>query len=144
MQLNRPEPLGPPSAYRTYQVAAPLSTHFVPATCADVDCPDYLNGWRLRAELLDAQQAHVVRASGRHFTGQRIAEGETWWCFPPGQACFRASQHRRRLEREERFIIRGGDFRGNPSGVMAEVPVTSWVDDFGEHQDRLSTLAERG
>jgi hypothetical protein len=133
-----------PGAYQTYQVAAPLATHFTPATCAEVDCPQYLEGWRLRVEGLSGRDVHVATHCGRKFTRVSVAEGETWLVFEAGQPCFRASEHRRRLERGERFIIRGGDHRANPSGRRTEVSASSWVDDFGEHQERLAERFGRG
>jgi hypothetical protein len=140
----RIEPAAPPGAYQTYQVLAPLQTHFVAATCQEVDCPQFREGWRLRAEGLSERDVYVATHCGRKFTRVNVAEGETWLVYEAGQPCFRASGHRRRLEREEHFIIRGGDYRGNPTGMRAKVSVDSWVDDFGEHQDRLAERVERG
>jgi hypothetical protein len=145
MQPFRLEPLMPAAAYKTYQVAAPMSTHFVRASCAEVACPNYLNGWRVRVEILPPHLLHQARTSGRRFTEVHVAEGETWLVFEAGQACFQAGEHRRRLERAERFIIRDGDHRGNPLGTRpVEISDGSWVDDFGEHQEKLAEQAERG
>jgi hypothetical protein len=142
-------PVGPPQAYKTYTVAAPLSTHFAAATCEQVDCPHYLGGWQSAidetTELGQSQAYYIRRDSGRGYTEQRLPTGLTLFTFPPGQRCFASADHKRRLEREERFIIRGGDWRGNPGGAgPVELGAASWVDDFGEHQDRIAELHERG
>lgn len=144
-QLNRIEPLMAPGAYKTYLLAAPVSTHFVAATCAEVGCPNYLNGWRTIVPE-GSDHADLVRSlRGRwHFTEQAQPGGLVEFTFPAGQPCFEASTHRRRLEREPRFVIRGGDHRGNPSGDRAEVSAASWLDNFGEHQERLASRFERG
>lgn len=134
----------PVTAVQTYQVLAPLATHFRKATCAEADCPHYLNGWRSVLPSGDPRCDYIRHASGRRFTEQRLEGGLTEFTFPAGQQCFAAADHRIRLEREERFLIRSGDHRGNPDGRVAEVGCASWVDDFGEHQERIADLAERG
>ena len=40
------EPLLPSGSMKTYQMAQPLKTHWRPASCEEVDCPNYLSGWR--------------------------------------------------------------------------------------------------
>ena len=146
--MFRIEPVAGPAAFRTYQFVAPVSTHWAPATCAEVDCPDYLLGWRTvvdESKELGERQAHFIRhdAERRHVEA-RQPDGLTTFTFEAGQRCY-GGQHQRRLDRAERFFIRGGDHRGNPAGIRpAEVSAQSWVDDFGEHQDRLTAAIERG
>jgi hypothetical protein len=140
----RLEPQMQPGAYQTFQVVAPLSTHWAPATCAEVDCGEYANGWRLRVEGLTEQDVHLATHCGRKFERVPVAPGETWLVFEAGQPCFKASQHRKRIDREERYIIRGGDHRANPGGERRETSATGWLDDFGEHQDQLAERLERG
>jgi len=142
-------PAMPAAAYRTFQVVAPLATHFVSATCAEADCAEYLLGWVTTVDErteLGERQAHFIRhdRERRHFE-ERRPDGLTAFTFPPGQRCFRSGDHRRRLEREEIFVMRDGDWRGNPLGTApVRVGVTSWVDEFGEHQERLAEAHERG
>jgi hypothetical protein len=144
-QLSRPwTPALPAHAVQTFEIAAPLGTHWRPATCEEVECPEFLHGWRLRVEDLDPQDVHVATHCGRSFTVSAVAPAETWLVFGAGQPCFKSAGHRIRLEREERFIVRGGDWRDNPRGDRRETTATGWVDDFGEHQDRLNTAFERG
>lgn len=142
--LNRFPELLPVTAMKTYQAAAPLSTHFRPATCAEVDCPNYLNGWTVHVEILNPAQLHAIRTSAYKYAEHHVAEGRTLLIFEAGQPCFYAGSHRIRLEREARFFIKSGDHRGNPDGQVAELSVSSWVDDFGEHQERIAEQAERG
>ena len=140
----RLEPQMAPGAYQTFQVAAPLSTHWRPATCAEVDCPEYLNGWRLRVEGLIDQDVYLATHCGRKYQRVSVTASETWLVFEAGQPCFKASQHRKRLEREERYIIRGGDHRANPTGERRETTAAGWLDDFGERQEKNAELFERG
>lgn len=138
-------PVGPPQAYKTYQIAAPLKTHWRPATCAEIDCEQYREGWAIQIQGLEPEDLHAIRTSGRHYTVHEVADGETWWVFEPGQPCFAAATHQCRLEREELFVLRGGDHRGNPTGRKPDLlspPV--WVDAFGENQESLAEEMERG
>jgi hypothetical protein len=45
------------------------------------------------------------------------------------------------LERPELYVVRGGDWRGNPRGeVRRHSGPDSWVNDFAEHQDRIARV----
>jgi hypothetical protein len=137
-------------AYKTYEIAAPLPSHFRPGTCAEVDCEHYLRGWQTAIDessnLGQAQAYHIRQRAGRAYTEARGEHGLTVFTFPPGQPCFRAGEHRVSLERDPLFLVRGGDWRGNPRGVPTRQHASAedWRDDFGEHQDRIATTIERG
>lgn len=145
--LFRIEPQMPPEAYKTYTVAMPLATHWRPATCAEVGCKAYLYGWRTivdeRTEL-GQRQAHYIRHDrSRRHSEERQPDGVTAFTFGAGQTCFR--EHKTRLGRPQRYIVRGGDWRGNPRGEIREhVRGDDFVEDFAEHQDKLATRLERG
>lgn len=153
--LTRIPPQGAPGDYRTFGMAAPLATHFVPADCREVDCPDYLHGFRCHVESIGPRLADAARNSGRKFTEVSYGEGHTWLEFEAGQPCFSSGPwrpgqpfprqkegHMRRLEREDRFYMRAGDYRAK--GRVVEVSATAWVDEFGEHQERIAAQVERG
>lgn len=145
--VARITPALPAQAYKTYQVVAPRSTHFRPATCAEVGCPAHGCGWRTVVDErtdLGQQQAHYIRAmSGRAFTAARDAAGLTTFTFEAGQACFQP--HRVRLDRPEHYLVRGGDYRGNPTrAVRRHVSAADWTEDFAEHQTRLADRLRRG
>lgn len=153
--VNRIEPKMPASAYKTYSIAAPVATHWRKASCAEVDCPRYLNGWRVHVEQLTPELLHTAKTA-RHpvngrwvpyrYTEVRVTEGQTYLVFEAGQPCFAAAEHRKRVERPELYVVRDGDWRGNPRGTEArrhERP-EHWVEDFAEHQDRLATAHGEG
>ncbi len=147
MIQHEPFRLEPPmgvGAYKSYSISAPLATHWRPATCAEVACPDYLHGWRIRKEHLDAQLLHAATRSGRRYREVSFAAGETWLVYEAGQVCFKASQHRLPLERPELYLVRDGDWRGNPTGSVQRLTAASWTDDFGEHQERLADRFKQG
>jgi hypothetical protein len=140
-------PALPAGAYRTYQIIAPLDTHFRAGTCEEAHCPAYLNGFRTvvdEATELGQQQAHYIREmSGRRYVEEKTPAGLTEFTFQAGQQCF--SPHQVRLERPEHFVVRDGDWRGNPTGRRVEhTAVGFWVEDFAEHQERINNAIERG
>ncbi len=144
--MNRIEPRLPVTAYKTYQFAAPLSTHWRNASCSEKECRAYIQGWVTacdEATTLGAAQADYVRHnSGRTFTETR-EDGLTVFTFGPGQTCF--VDHKIRIDRPELFIVRDGDWRGNPTGeTRTHTRPEDWVEDFADHQDRLAARQSRG
>lgn len=141
---GRLPPAMPVGAYKTYNIATPLSTHWTAATCEQVDCEQYLNGWALRVQSLTEKDLHLAKTAGRKYTVHDVGPGETWLVFEPGQPCFAAGTHMRRLERPEAFSTRGGDWRGDPTGRGSQLlSAQSWVDDCGENQENLADWIER-
>ena len=143
--VNRIPPQLPVHAMRTYSVDAPRATHWRDATCAEVDCEAWRSGWLTivdeRPETvteLGARQAAYIRGqSGRSYVEARDGQtGHTVFDFAAGQTCF--SRHRVRLDRLEVYRVRGGDFRGNPTGEnrVHDAP-EHWLEDFAEHQQQL-------
>lgn len=136
-------------AYKTYEIRAPLSTHWRPASCAEAGCEQHERGWRSvidESTELGQRQAHYIRReSGRRFTEEQQGPGVTAFVFEAGQTCFAASKHRVRVGRPELYVVRGGDWRGNPAGLPTVTrSVDDWVDDFGEHQQRIADRIEQG
>lgn len=147
-QVFRATPQMPVGAMKTYQILAPRPTHWRPTSCANVDCPNHLHGWITKVDEstdLGKQQAWYIRnQSGRKFTEDRNTEpGITLFTFEAGQTCFR--RHQERLDVPELFIVRGGDWRGNPTGdLRRHESADDWVEDFGENQLRLADQIEKG
>jgi hypothetical protein len=145
VKLNRIEPAGPVQAYKTYGLKAPKATHWRKATCEEVRCPAWLNGWKTVVPS-DSMQADYIRArSGRHFIETPAGNGLAEFRFPAGQRCFGADKHVTPLEREPIYIVRDGDWRGNPTGRRrTHARGADWVDDFGTHQLRIAEQQKRG
>lgn len=145
MKMNRMPPQGRVQDYKTYQIAAPLKTHWRQATCAEVNCLQYEKGWQVRVENLTAEMLHTAKNSGRKYNELHVAEGETWLVFEAGQPCFRAAMHRTKLDRQELYIARDGDWRGNPTGrTLRHTRPEHWVEDFQTNSERIIQLRERG
>jgi len=143
--VQRVPPAMPAAAYQTYQVSSPLATHWRAATCAEVDCPHHMHGWATTV-LPDSADEAAIKGAGRHWTVREILPGGlVRYLFGPGQACFAASRHRIQLDRPEVFTVRGGDFRGNPTGMhRRHANAADFIDDFGEHQQRIADAQEKG
>jgi hypothetical protein len=143
---NRVPPNMPVGAYQTYRIASPLATHWRTGTCAEADCEQYENGWQSTIDettVLGQRQAHYIRReSGRGFTERR--EGMlTVFAFTAGQQCF--AEHKVPVGRPELYLVRDGDWRGNPTGrTRQHSDAQAWIDDFGEHQDTLADQMKKG
>lgn len=177
--LTRVTPRLPPQSVKTYQVTAPVSTHWRPATCAEVDCAAWRHGWRTvvdeRTDLGERQAAYIrstcvpdalaASPAGRgrrryveHRDAHQVQDGTgppagvvaglTVFEFPAGQVCFASGNeaHRVPLERQPLYLVRGGDWRGNPRGTPGRQHARpeDWVDDFATHQQQLDDTLRRG
>lgn len=136
--VNRIEPQLGPEGYKTYQLIAPRATHTRPASCEEVQCRHHANGWKTTVPLGSDDEA-LIRRAGRAFVAT-VDGGMISFTFHAGQPCFRASSHRVPLERDPHFLVRGGDYRGNPMGTPTRQHTrpADWVEDFAEHQIRIA------
>lgn len=147
-QLNRLEPKLPAHAMKTYSIVAPVESHFKKATCAEVGCQNYERGWKTEVDersTLGQKQAQYIRSeSGRHYTETRGENGVTTFTFEAGQRCF--TVHQKRIDRPELYVVRDGDWRGNPrrTDVTIHKDASSWTDDFKTHQQRLADQIQKG
>lgn len=127
--------------YRTYRIVAPKSTHFRPATCEEIECDAWRNGWKTLVPS-NSDQALYIRsgASGRRFTevndsyDQTI--GMTEFIFEAGQRCFRASEHVVPLERDPLFSVRENGL------TRHHTRADLWTEDFSEHLDKVRKIRE--
>jgi hypothetical protein len=135
--------------YKTYQMLVPLQTHWNVISCELSQCAQAANGWvSLIDESTDlgTQQAYYIRKqSGRKFTESRTPEGLTRFEFPGGQECF-ATHRVRKEEVQEIFVVRDGDWRGNPLGTQAyrHTHADYWIEDFAEHQQKIADQIGQG
>lgn len=133
----------PAQAYRSYLIVSPKDVT-VRSACEDAGCLAWRHGWESavdeRTPLGQAQAAYIRTGSGRTFREQRNGAGLTVFRFEAGQRCF--TEHR---TRPERYLMRGGDWRGNPRGERrVHKRPADWVEDSGEHLGRLTEAIRRG
>ncbi|MEC3994000.1 hypothetical protein VSR01_10765 [Actinacidiphila sp. DG2A-62] len=139
----RIEPALPPAAFQTYAITRRRDTS-VAAACEQVGCAAWLHGWESTVdegtELGRQQAAYIRTQSRRTFREQRTAAGLTVFRFESGQRCF--AEHR---TAPEFYRVRGGDHRGNPSGfTRTHTRAADWVEDCGEHLQRVADDRKRG
>ena len=126
-----------------YRILNPVQTHFRPATCAEVNCEHYLNGWRVRIDSLPPELVHVARTSGRQYEELRFAEGETYLVFEAGQACFKASQHRTNAGRTPLYVVDTPTDNGRARRRI-HTSNDSWADDLHSHTDAVLGAINKG
>lgn len=86
------------------------------------------------------QAAYIRGESGRTFREQRTAAGLTVFRFESGQRCF--ADHK---TRPELYLVRDGDFRGNPTGRRRQhARPADWVENVQEDLARFNESRKRG
>lgn len=139
--LNRIQPVGPVHAYKTYEIASPVATHYRDGTCEEAGCLAHAHGWKTTVDEstdLGQRQAHYIRTlSGRRFVEARTEVGLTAFTFEAGQKCF--TTHKVPLDRPEFYVVRGGDWRHLGRPHLHTSP-DAWVNDFAEHQDQIARV----
>ena len=135
---------GDPRTTQSFEMHTPKATHHIPATCDEVYCPAYRDGFRVVLDPTDglaAARAAALRSSGRgygefiviagivqkldivggyadeSFKYDAIGEHEgRVFVFPPGERCFRAHS-RVRMDRDPIMVHQhGARFSVNGSG----------------------------
>lgn len=146
MSLNRFAPVAEARFYKTYAATRPLDTHWVPATCEEVDCEPFLKGWSINVAPLSDQDITAIKSFGYRYSVLSVSAEETLWIFDAGQPCFKATTHRREINRPPIFFTRDGDWRGDPTGNKPYVHkrAEDWVDDMATHFDRIRAEIEKG
>jgi hypothetical protein len=148
--VNRITPRLDAQHYQTFQIKAPISTHFVERPCdgTGVNCQAAEHGWKmtldLKTELGQRQARYIKYDSGRRYEIAEQKDGMVTLVFPGGQPCF--ATHRVRIDRPEIYAVRGGDFRGNPTGAVTRVHKKPefWVEEFALNQQKLSDIQKKG
>lgn len=150
---NRPiKPVGPVQAYKTYSLSAPIETHRRRATCREIDCPQWIEGWETPVipgstdeALLRRMCDGLIDGVRRYFTELPIrSDGMLRLHFAAGQPCLAASTHTVTLEREPLYVVRGGDWRSSTGLIRRHTRGNDWVEDFAEHQIYVAGWQERG
>lgn len=151
--LNRYAPALPVQHMQTYRIASPVGTHTRPATCAEVGCTPYLQGWvtvvpasspdpkAYTADYVRAVAAGRVDHIRRHCTERAAEGGLVEFHFPAGQRCFSESKHRKSLDRPEIYLVRGGDWRGNTGLIRRHTRPEHWVEDMQTTLDKAGRRA---
>lgn len=130
-----------PNRLATYSIVRPPDTHTAPATCAQVDCDFYTNGWETIIDPttdLGQRQTAYIEADRRPKTSSQLADGRIVYTFPPGVECF--ASHVRSLDREPLYLLRRGT-AGRYTGPARHYDnPAQWVEDFADNQQKLTDI----
>lgn len=122
----------PTAAPGHFVIDRPLDTHWRDATCKEVNCKHYLEGWLM--VLPDpSPQLDYLRQSERHFTEEKKGGGTIELSFPPGQKCVRGP-HKMLLNKLENFVGNGRQ-HANPN---------DWTEHHNETLYQFQRVKERG
>lgn len=138
----RIEPAMPPNAYKTYSIASPKDVGIV-AACHEVGCESWQHGWETFIDestpLGKAQARYIRRESRRDFKESRNEHGITVFRFSAFQRCF--EEH---MTQPEYFGRTLGDWRCYTGETFYHTRPADWVEDFGEHQQRIADQIKEG
>lgn len=143
---NRPAPLMASGMYKTFRIMQPLSTHFRRATCQEIACPAFMDGWTYKKADLDERLLYLVTHAGKHYKEMTLElGGDVYLVFAPGQPCFQASSHVTSLDRPEFYYVGRGDYRSFSTRRATQFKLPDdWRDDFAEHLDNIKTEIDKG
>jgi hypothetical protein len=142
--VHRLDTGGSPAQFLTWRGTAPIPTHWRPAVCEEVECRPHQNGWVTilpagsdAERLLRRTCQGLVDGHHRHYVEKPGDAGLLEFHFEPGQACFRVTLHKVRIERPELYVVYRGDWRRNMETLRRYDRPDQFVDDFDRHIDKL-------
>ena len=138
----------PPHMYKRYAASAPMRTHWRQATCAEVECDGYLNGFvtfvDVSLELGRKQHYFLTHDRERTYTINQTGQYTFEFIYPPGNPCFQRGSHRTGIGRPPFLLVHNGDWRASSREPYRHTRVEDFVDDMNNNSDWLLTLARRG
>lgn len=142
-KVTRFKPALPSHLYRTYRTSSPIETHYRLATCEEVQCSAYMEGWTYKKVDLGERLLHIVTHAGKRYREQALGD-DIYLVFEPGQACFQASTHRVSLERPSFYYTGRGDYRTFSTRNAQRLNGEDWADSFANHMDALNSKYQEG
>ena len=107
----------------------PSRTHWRKATCREVNCSHYVNGWVTRVAPGSPQDLYIRADTERHHTLER-GEEVNFYTFEPGQRCYKSGQHRIKLDRGPWLTKNMAD---KPWALeLRAMEYNRWTDEFNE------------
>lgn len=133
-----------PAAWQTYGLRQRPAEKARRASCAEVDCPNYLHGWRTVIDPAAAPagaQLHYLRGDRTRRHAETTAlDGRVVFEFEAGQTCF--GEHW--IEMQQLYLVRAGDQTTNLGMIRRHTRGDLWVEDFGENQQNIAERRARG
>ena len=132
-----------PKVQNDYEVATPHATHRRAASCKEVECIGWLEGWRILVDTTiqlgkDQRDYFVSGRSKRRFTQLSMPNGKILFTFDAEQTCFRQERdahiHSISLDRSPNMRINGGGL----------ITVTEFTDTYNENAYKANQQRKRG
>jgi hypothetical protein len=121
----------------TYQASFPKASHWRSATCAEVDCPQYLMGWVTKVIVGSDMEGYIKADRTRKY--KVVNQGEiNEYYFEAGQQCFRgeAGVHYKKLERGA-WLTKDATNRHPLFLERIAMEPEKWMDEFNEDAYKL-------
>ena len=114
-----------------WRIETPRSTHYRTASCSEVNCVEYFNGFQAVLPNDGTRNGLItfIRRSKMDYTEERMEGNIIVFTFPKYQECFKgqAGEHKTNLERDPIF---------KKNGTIQEF--NQWQDGIGESLYRLA------
>jgi len=118
-----------------FHVTWTRDAHFRVATCKEVQCPHYINGWITRVIIGSPQDQYIRKDKSRKSVGVQVSASEIEYYYEEGQKCFRP--HRVKVERAPFFTVNQPG-KETPRLVRANMDFDEWTDKFNESSYRAT------
>ena len=125
-----------PTNSNRFETTWPMSTHWRDATCQEVNCPHYLNGWITRVAPGSQQDLYIRADKERRYKLER-GEEFNFYTFEAGQRCFRSGQHRIKLDRGP-WLTKNQTGREAGRVELNAMEYNRWTDEFNEEAYRAN------
>lgn len=124
--------------HTTYRLAD-ARDGYRPATCEEVGCRAFREGWTLRLQDLTKDDLTTLRSANRVYKEVCLSDTDTYLVFPGNQPCLAAGTHRlRRHDRSTTHYLIG-------RGVRTQLVGTDqWINELNENLDSIRAIRERG
>jgi hypothetical protein len=118
-----------------YQITWTQDAHFINASCKEVDCPHFLNGWITRVVIGSPQEYYIKQDKSRKAIGIKVDDATVEYHYSKGQKCFRT--HRVKLEKAPFFTVNQA---GRETGrlIRNNIDFDEWTDRFNEQSYKNS------
>jgi len=116
-----------------YQITWNKDTHFRRATCEEVDCTQFLNGWVTNVIIGSPQDQYIRQDKSRKSVAVKVDEANIEYYYESGQQCFRT--HSVKIDRAPFFTV---NQPGKETGRLhrANIDFDEWTDRFNEQSYR--------
>lgn len=123
-----------------YKIDRPLATHWRVASCEEVECQNYLNGFILpideSSDLGQRQAAYLRNSQTRHFTERHGDGGITLFVFERGTRCF--AVHKLPRDEPPNFL------QIRPMQGVQRQPFVEWAERYNDQAERINVRIRSG